>query len=92
METKNFTLLELLHARTWLLAVMSSTRSFVHVEVLKEQIEGGRRRLKEIDQELVARLMEWKNPAPMFEKNVFEDNNFEQTLEELGIAEEKEEK
>jgi hypothetical protein len=86
METKHFTLLELLQARTWLLAVMSSTRSFVHVEVSKEQIEGGRKRLKEIDEELVARLMEYRDPEPGCK--VFEDNNFEQTLEELKITEE----
>lgn len=64
MRTKYFSLLELLKAREFLTAMMNSTRNFTYVEVSKEQLQKARMRLKEIDEELVNRLMgtEWQEP------------------------------
>jgi len=70
MEVKNFSLLELLQSRIWLVAVMNSTDSFLFAKPTREQISKVRIRLKEIDEELINRLMEDNS-------QMFEDNNFE---------------
>lgn len=75
METKDFTLLELLQARTWLCAFLSATPNFVHVKTGSEEVTGARQRLKEIDQELIDRLMLGKD-----EPKIFKDKEFEQTI------------
>lgn len=84
METKTFTLLELLGAREWLLSVMASTRNFIRADISKEQMAGANKRLKEIDQELINRLMEDHEPH----RKVFQDENFEETLQHLSKREE----
>lgn len=88
METKYFSLLELLKSREWLTAVMSSTRSFVHVDISKEHLQNARLRLKEIDQELINRLMDKGWQAPI--GSTFEDENFEETLKKMRENEEPE--
>lgn len=86
METKFFTLLELLKSREWLMSVMNSTGSFVSVPISKEHIKNARLRLREIDQELINRLMDSKWQAPFGE---FHDENFDETVKE--VVEKKEE-
>lgn len=75
METKYFTLVELLKSREWLMSVMNSTSSFVTVPISKEHIKNARLRLREIDQELVDRLMDnrWQTPFGQFCDEKFED-------------------
>lgn len=81
MKTEHFSLLELLKAREYLTAVMNSTSSFIHTKISKDQLGRARKRLVEIDEELVARLMDDKDPTT--ESRIFQDNNFEDTLKEL---------
>lgn len=69
MRTKYFSLLELLKAREFLTAMMNSTRNFTYVEVSKEQLQKARMRLKEIDEELVNRLMGTEWQEPMFQND-----------------------
>jgi hypothetical protein len=78
MKVERFTLLELLQSRTWLVLALNSTRMFTTIS--KEQMTKARARLAEIEQELVIRLIEGKDP----ETKVFQDMNFEQTLENLS--------
>lgn len=78
MKVERFTLLELLQSRAWLILVMNSTRMFTTIS--KEQMTKARARLMEIEQELVTRLIEGKDQ----ETKVFQDTNFEQTLENLS--------
>jgi len=84
METKNFTLIELLQTRVWLISLMNSTRTFSPVS--SEQIKKAGNRLKEIEQALIDRIIEGIDPEP--KHKVFQDESFEQTLEQLAKREE----
>lgn len=74
MKIKDLNLVELLESRKWLISIMNSTKAFLHYALSKDQLANIRQRLKEIDQELVDRLVDdkvpLKNKEPAIDKLV----------------------
>lgn len=57
MWTNSISFSELLKIRDYLTAIINSTKNFLHVEISNKEIKNALKRLKQIDRELVDRLM-----------------------------------
>jgi hypothetical protein len=82
MKIGQFTLIELLETRKWLVRAVHSTEGVVPIS--KEQFQKAKQRLVEVDKELAARVIDGKEAEPL-EFKEFKDSDFHKTLKELKL-------